>query len=155
MSGGEAFSTFLFLCIFEVLGGAAVGAFVRTLLRREPPGMSLFFLIWGAGFAGIPLLIGGVMLLTSERPALFFAQVFVFLMAVVLVALMPSELFDKDADGNMPTAIVGAVLILFGAAFVLLTPQDGVGVGTLIGAAVGFGGVVVLLRAVFGVLRPA
>lgn len=155
MSSGEAFSTFLFLCIFEVLGGAAVGAFVRTLLRREPAGISMFFLIWGAGFAGIPLLIGGAMLLTSERPGLFIAQVFVFLMAVGVVALMPSELFDKDANGNMPTGIVGAVLVMFGAAIVLLTLQDGIGFGTLLGAAVAFGGAVVLLRAVFVVLRPA
>lgn len=155
MSSGEAFSTFLFLCIFEVLGGAAVGAFVRTLLRREPPGMSVFFLIWGAGFAGIPLIVGGAMLLTSERPAFFFAQLFVFLAAVGVVALMPSELFDKDADGNLPTAIVGGVMVIFGAAIVLLTLQDGIGLGTLLGAAVGFGGAVVLLRAVFVVLRPA
>jgi hypothetical protein len=155
MESGEAFSTFLFLCIFEVLGGAAVGAFVRTLLRREPPGASIFFLIWGAGFGGIPLLVGGVMLLTSERPALFFAQLFVFVMSIVLVALMPSELFDKDADGNLPTAIVGAVMIMFGAAMVLLTLQDGVGWVTVLGAAVAFGGIVVLLRAVFVVLRPS
>ena len=155
MESGEAFSTFLFLSIFEVLGGAAIGAFVRTLLRREPPGITIFFLIWGAGFGGIPLLMGAIMLLTGDRPGLFFAQLFVFVMSIVLVALMPSELFDKDADGNMPTAIVGAVLIVFGAAIVLLTLQDGIGLVTLFGAAIAFGGAVILLRAIFVVLRPS
>lgn len=155
MDSGEAFSTFLFLSIFEVLGGAAIGAFVRTLLRREPPGLTIFFLIWGAGFGGIPLLMGSFMLLTSDRPGLFFAQLFVFVMAIVLVALMPSEVYDKDADGNMPTAIVGAVLIMFGASIVVLTLSNGIGIGTLLGAIVAFGGVVILLRAVFVVLRPS
>ena len=155
MESGEAFSTFLFLSIFEILGGAAIGAFVRTLLRREPPGVTIFFLIWGAGFGGIPLLMGSIMLLTSDRPGLFFAQLFVFVMAIVLVALMPSEIYDKDADGNMPTAVVGAVLIMFGASVVLLTLSSGIGIGTFIGAAVAFGGIVMLLRAVFVVLRPS
>ena len=155
MDSGEAFSSFLFLCVFEVLGGAAVGAFVRTLLRREAPGISIFFLIWGLGFGGIPLLIGAATLTTSDRPSLFLAQVFVFVMAIVLVALMPSEVFDKDANGNLPSAIVGAVLAMFGASVLLLTLQDGINIGTLIGAGMAFGGIVILLRAVFVVLRPS
>ena len=155
MSSGEAFSTFLFLCVFEVLGGAAIGAFVRTLLRREPPGITFFFLLWGAGFGGIPLIIGAAELLTSDRPALFFAQIFVFVMAIILVALMPSEVFDKDANGNLPSAIVGAVLTMFGASVLLLTLASGVGIGTLIGAGMSIGGIVILFRAVFVVLRPS
>lgn len=155
MSGEAAFATFLFFCVFEVLGGAAIGAFVRQVVRRQPPGATYFFLIWGAGFAGIPLLMGALMLLTSERPSLFLAQVFVFLMSIGLVALMPDEMFSKDADGNFPTAIVGAVLAMFGAAILLLTWQAGFGVGTIIGAGAAFFGAVILLRAVLSVLRPA
>ena len=155
MDSGEAFSTFLFLCVFEVLGGAAIGAFVRTLLRREPPGITIFFLLWGAGFGGIPLIIGGAQLLTSDRPALFYAQIFVFVMAIVLVALMPSEVFDKDANGNLPSAIVGAVLTMFGASVLLLTLASGLGIGTLIGAGMAIAGIVILFRAVFVVLHPS
>lgn len=152
MSGGEAFSTFLFLCVFVVLGGGAIGAFVRTLLHRQAPGLSLFFLIWGSGFAGIPLLIGGIELLNSDRPGLFLAQLFVFAASILLVALAPSELFEKDASSNFPTAIVGAVLAMFGAAVLLLTWREGLGVGSLIGAGLAIGGCVILFRAVLTAL---
>ncbi len=147
MESGEAFAALLFFCVFEVLGGGAIGTYVRTLLRREPPGATIFFLIWGAGFGGIPLLVGGATLLTSERPILFFAQLFVFVMAIVLVALMPSEAFAQDAGNSLPTALVGATLSMFGAALVLLTLQDGIGVATWIGAAVALGGAALLWRA--------
>jgi uncharacterized membrane protein len=155
MNSGEAFSMFLFLCVFEILGGAAIGAFVRTLLRHEPPGISIFFLIWGCGFAGIPLLLGGFTFLNSDRPALFYALVFVTTMAIVLAALMPSELFSKDANGNFPNAIVGAVLAMFGAAFLLLTWREGLSFGLLIGAGVAIVGIVVLFRAALSALQSA
>ncbi|MBI4674859.1 MAG: hypothetical protein HY741_24730 [Chloroflexi bacterium] len=153
MNGSEAFSTFLFLCVFVVLGSAAIGAFVRTLLRREAPGVGIFFLIWGSGFGGIPLLMGGAILLPSERPALFYALVFVFVMAIMLVALMPSELFQKDASGNFPTAIVGAILAMFGAAVLILTWREGLGIGLLFGGGMAIGGVVILFRAVLTALH--
>ncbi|MDL1895673.1 hypothetical protein FBQ82_05330 [Anaerolineae bacterium CFX7] len=153
MASGEAFAALLFFCVFEVLGGGAVGTFVRSLLRREPAGVASFFLIWGAGFGGIPLFVGGALLLTSERPILFFVQAFVFVMAIVLVALMPPDLFDQDAGNSVPKALVGAILCMFGAALVLLTLQDGVGVVTLVGAALAFGGAALLGRATLGLFH--
>jgi hypothetical protein len=153
MNNSDAFATFLFLCIFEILGGGAIGVFVRSLRRREGGGIGFFFLIWGGGFAGIPLIIGGAELLTSDRPSLFVAQLFVFVMAIALVALMPSEIFDKDTNANFPSVIVGAVLAMFGASILLLTLQEGVGIGALIGAALALGGIAILFRSVLGVLR--
>lgn len=152
MSGGEAFSTFLFLCVFVVLGGAAIGVFVRTLLHRQAPGVSIFFLIWGSGFAGIPLLIGGIQLLNSDRPTLFWAQLFIFAASIVLVALAPSELFEKDGSRNFPLAVVGAILAMMGAAVLLLTWREGLGFGLLIGAGLALGGCVILFRAVLAAL---
>jgi hypothetical protein len=153
MDSGEAFSSFLFFCIFVILGAGAIGAFVRARLQRQPIGTEFFFLIWGSGFGGIPLLIAGPTLLTSERPSLFYALLFVFVATIVLVALMPSELFDKDANGNFPSAIAGAVLIMFGASLFLLTMRDELWVGLVFGGGMAALGIVLLFRSVLKVLH--
>lgn len=153
MSADEAFPAFLFLCVFIVLGGAAVGAYARALVRREPASAMVFFLIWGAGFGGIPLLIGGAFFLTSKYPVFFFAQLFMFAMMIVLVALMPPELSTRAADDKLSSALPGAAMLVLGAAIILLTLQDGIGLATLAGAALGFVGAAILLRALFAVLR--
>lgn len=155
MNGSEAFSTFLFFCVFVVLGAAAIGAFVRARLRREPLGAELFFLIWGSGFGGIPLLIAGGILLTSERPSLFFALLFVFVMTIVVVAVMPPELLDKDELGNFPSAITGAVLAMFGASILLLTWRDGLGAGLVLGSGMALLGIILLFRSALKALQPS
>ncbi|MGE5141721.1 MAG: hypothetical protein ACM3JD_19825, partial [Rudaea sp.] len=46
----------LFLGLFNLIGGAAVGVALRRLFARQ--GGWPFLLIWGLGFGGLPLIFG-------------------------------------------------------------------------------------------------
>lgn len=145
----------IFFCIFEILGGAALGAAFRSLARRDA--MGLFFLIWGAGFAGIPLLIGAVTFLAARQATYFYAQAFVLGAIIVMVGLMPTGSVQgrgavSGAEGG---AIAGAILTMIGGAILLFNLRGGLGFGLVLGVLLAFLGVFLLLRAVVGVLRSA
>src|SRR5581483_343402 len=132
MNLGEEFGTLLFFCLFELLGGAGVGAGLRGVLRRSPsPGC--FFLILGSGFGGIPLLVGAPVLLSGDSPSLYFVQVFVFVLAAVVVAFMPDELMDKNTSSSFSAAAVGGVMAMIGAGLLAVTWHEGLGPGMIIG----------------------
>ncbi len=147
------FGMLIFLCIFEVLGGAALGVALRGLVRRDFSG--LFFLIWGGGFAGIPLIIGAASFFAMEAQTYFYAQVFILLTTIVTVALLPTDFLQTRADGNSGEAgaIVGAVLTMIGGAVVLFNLTEGLSIGLVIGGFFALLGVVILLRTAFGILR--
>lgn len=153
MESSDAFGMLLFLCIFEIIGGAAVGFALRGLLQRDLSGC--FFLIWGSGFGGIPLVIGGVSFLTSGQPTYFFAQLFVLLATIVTLALLPRDFMETrgDSGGAEGAALVGAVMTMVGGAVVLLTMKEGIGVPLLVGAIIAAFGIWLLLRTAIGVVR--
>lgn len=148
----EPFGMLLFLCIFEVLGGAALGAAFRSLARRDLSG--LFFLIWGGGFAGIPFLIGAITFLSAQQLVYLYAQTFVLLTVIVTVALLPADFLQGHAAGE-GRAVAGAVLTMIGGAVVLMNLRAGLGLGLLIGGFLALVGVLLFIRAAMGVLRSA
>lgn len=153
MQTNEAFGMLLFLSIFELIGGAAFGVALRKLLRRDLSGM--FFLIWGGGFAGIPLIIGAATFLSSGQPAYFYAQLFILLGAIITVMLLPGDFMLTDAASNPIeiTAIIGAALAMFGSVILLLTLREGLGIGLILGACLAFLGAALLIGTAIRVLR--
>jgi hypothetical protein len=148
-----AFEMLLFFSLFEVIGGAALGAGLRGLLRRNFA--TVFFLVWGAGFGGIPLLIGAVSFLGMGQPMYFYAQVFIFLTAVVTVMLLPDDFMQSSRTANTSEAgaIVGAVMAMIGGTVVLLNLNGGNLIALLIGGFFAFLGAFILIRTAIVVLR--
>lgn len=143
----------LFLSIFEILGGAAFGAGLRGLIRREP--ITFFFLLWGGGFGGIPFLLGAAEFLASEQPGYFFAQLFIFLTAIVSVALLPAdflELKGKTASAEIG-AIIGAVMTMMGGAFVLFNLKQALSFGFVVGGFFGLLGALILILSAVSIMR--
>lgn len=153
MEWNESFGMLVFFAIFEILGGAAVGAGLRSVWRRNASG--LFFLIWGAGFGGIPLIIGGATFLSQGELMYFYAQLFVFVLAVVVVALVPDDLFERDRqlDRAEGFAIGGAIMTMVGGMVMVLTLQGGVSLPLLIGGFFALLGALFLVTSAIGVLR--
>ncbi len=151
MQGG--FEMLLFFGLFEVLGGAAVGAGLRGLLRRNLT--TTFFLIWGAGFGGIPLIIGAVNFLSSGQPALFYAQLFLFVAPIVTVMFLPEDFMQSGriGRGSEGGAIASAIMAMIGGTVVLLNLNDGNLFILLIGGIFAFLGVFLLIRAAVVILR--
>lgn len=153
MELNESFGTLLFFAVFEILGGAGVGAGLRSVWRRDASG--LFFLIWGAGFGGIPLIIGAVTFISQGEPIYFYAQLFLFVLAVVIVALVPDDLFaaNRQPDRAEGPAIGGAIMTMLGGTVVLLTLQGGVSIPLLLGGFFALLGALLLVTSAIGVLR--
>src|SRR5262245_53734540 len=147
------FGMLLFLSIFEALGGGAIGIALRGIVRRDYSGC--FFLIWGAGFGGIPLIIGAASFSAMEAPTYFLAQLFVFFGAMALTALMPTDFMPARGEDstNQTLALVGAVMAMVGGAIVLLTLRNGVVITLLAGGIVAMVGVVLLGTATVVVWR--
>jgi hypothetical protein len=153
MELNDLFGMLVFFCLFEVLGGGALGFAVRGIAQRDFS--SLFFLIWGSGFGGIPLVIGAVNFLGAGEPSYFYAQVFVFVAAIVTVALLPRDLFQGDGDttGAAGGVVVGAIMLMIGSVVVLLSFGNGIGLPLVIGAVFALLGAFLLFGAALRILR--
>lgn len=154
MQSNDALGMLLFFSIFEVLGGGAVGIALRGILQRDFSGM--FFLIWGSGFGGIPLVIAAAMFLSAHQANYFFATLFVFFAPLLLVLLIPHDFLSSTnptLTAESGAAIVGAVITVIGGAVVLLTWRNGIGFPLLIGAVVALVGIVILLRTAIQVIH--
>lgn len=149
MELNETFGMMLFFSLFAVLGGAGVGAGLRQLLRRNMSG--LFFLVWGAGFGGIPLVIGAATFLPQAKPIYFYTQLFMFIMPMIVVTLLPDE--PLDASRDLGVAIGGAIMIMLGGMIILFTMQNGVGIFLVAGGFIALLGAAFLIYAALGVLR--
>jgi hypothetical protein len=128
----DPFGVLLFLSLFELLGGGALGGGLRSILRGN--GLGWFFVVWGAGFAGIPLLMGALMFLPSGHAIYFYAQLFLLLGALVTVALLPDDFLQSTpGDGSYGGAIAGAIMTMIGGTVVILNLRQGIGIGLIIG----------------------
>lgn len=153
METTDGLTILLFLSIFEIVGGAAFGASLQKLLQRDLSGC--FLLLWGAGFAGIPLVIGAGLQLTHGRPVYFLAQVAILALAIVTMMVLPSDFLENIGENNSieAGAIVGAVFFLVGGTVMLLTLRVGVGVPLFIGALFALIGAGLLIRTAVRVVR--
>jgi hypothetical protein len=132
-----------FLCIFHLLGGAAIGSVLRNVLRGKFACNSIFFLVWGGLFGGMPLVFG-IQELQRGAPNFLAIQCAVFIAAIFVVALIPEDLMATLRSPNILSIAIGGVFLTLGAitlftnVFTLKTPEKliGGGVFALTGGAV-------------------
>ncbi len=104
----------VFLGIFELIGGTAFGYGLRAMFKDRDPSQ-FFFLIWGGGFGGIPMLIslfsglaGPTPVLALVGPAIFFGMA-----AFALFLMVP--LTSNFGSGPTAGMLFGAIFMLAGA----------------------------------------
>jgi hypothetical protein len=98
----------IFLSIFHLLGGGAVGQGLRATLRGSDK--ATFFLLWGAGMGLLPLIFDWVFLVAQGHliyglvgPVLF------------IIAALASALLELKIDGGaIISAALGSVALLLG-----------------------------------------
>jgi hypothetical protein len=118
-----------FLCIFHLIGGAAIGSVVRGVLRAKFSCNSIFFLIWGGLFGGMPLWVG---IQEYQKGTAYFllVQFTVFAAAILVVAFISDGLMATLRSPNIFTIALGGVFLMLGVAmlftnwFPLKTLQD-------------------------------
>lgn len=115
------FAVFGFLSLFCVIGGAALGGVVRTWRKGGPSVNSLFFVIWGGLFAGIPLLMGLALFATHGMVYLFGIQLGLFIGAILLVALVPDSFLDAFDVAKIAPVAFGGLFLLIGVGVAVAT----------------------------------
>jgi hypothetical protein len=132
------------LCIFHLIGGAAIGSVLRGALRGRFSCNAIFFLIWGGLFGGMPLVFG-IQDLGKGTSDFLIVQVAVLGAAILAVALVPEDLLATLRSPSIFTLAIGGVFLTLGAVMLftnllpLKTLQDkmiGGGVFLLTGGAV-------------------
>ena len=104
-----------FLCIFNLIGGAAIGSVLRGVLRGKFACNSIFFLIWGGLFGGMPLVFG-IQEFQKGAPYFLMIQLAVFATAILVVAFTSNELLNTLRSPNISTIGIGGVFLLLGVA---------------------------------------
>lgn len=147
------FSQDWFALIFNLIGGVAIGSVMRGILRRQVACHSLFLLVWGAGFGGLPLIFGVQLL--DRWPWFLALQLFIFAAAILVTALVP-DLYLESFKSPLVTYIgIGGVMLLIGigaGVSVLLDATDWLvklvvgGIFALVGAGLFLNGLKLLMR---------
>ncbi len=146
--------TLAFVCLFHVIGGAAIGATVRGWLRGHFACNSSFMIVWGAIFGGVPLSLGYSLLVPRGGILFFGIELAVLIGSIFVIALVP-DWFVQSFDGRAIAPVAfGGLFLLCGlavaAASFTSSPVTAIVVGGLF---VGVGGFVFiwgLVRALKG-----
>jgi len=104
-----------FLCLFHLIGGAAIGSVLRGVLRGKFSCNSFFFLIWGGLFGGMPLLFG-IQEFQKGAPYFLMVQFAVFATAILVVAFIPEDLLATLRSPNIFSIAIGGVFLTLGVA---------------------------------------
>jgi hypothetical protein len=106
-----------FLCIFHLIGGIALGSVLRGVLRGNFSCNSFFFLIWGAGFGGLPLVLG-IQEFQKGTPYFLVVQCAVLVSAILVVAFISDELWVTLRSPNIFSIAIGGIFLLMGVVMV-------------------------------------
>jgi hypothetical protein len=105
--------TLAMICIFHIIGSAAMGATVRGWMRRGFSCNSLFMIVWGAMFGIAPLAIGYNLFVQHGAPYMFGIEIGVLIGAFLFVALVPDWFKESfDAQTIAPIAFGGVFLLV-------------------------------------------
>lgn len=114
----------VFLCLFHLLGGAAIGSVLRGAMRRQFSCNSLFLLVWGVGFGGLPFLFG---IEELQNGAWYFLviEIGVLLAGILIAAFISDELVETLRSPNIVSVGIGGGFLLIGmlVLFTNLLPQ--------------------------------
>lgn len=113
----------LFLGIFNVAGGAALGSGARQLVQGQTSALSL--LIWGACFGGFPLWIAVNIALSSDLPLLCFVNPALFGSAVLFGMLLLPWLSERINWGAVLFSVIGVALLIAGAGVGIVLLNEG------------------------------
>ena len=142
----------LFLAAFQLAGGTALGFGLRSAAMG---GAGWFFVIWGAGFGGIPTLIGTVM--TLAEPGMLRLAWFppvVFIGAVVSAFALWYPLAKTYGAGPTFGVALGTMLLLGGMLLAALVfGQRGGTLPTVIGGALFLAGGALIALSAGAILR--
>ncbi len=127
------------LSIFHAIGGIALGVAVRK--RREGNREEAnFFLIWGGGFGGLPLIAGIIaFIFFVGEPLAILAEIAVLAVTALFVAFAPAELLAALKDLNPAAAAFAGFFLLLGVGTALVMFREDLLMGCL--AAALFGGI--------------
>ncbi len=103
----------IFLSIFHIIGGIAVGSTLRGLRHGFPSGR-LFFLIWGTLFGCMPLAIGFETFANADVVYLFALEMIVLAGAILGAALMPDWMLDAFSSAELLPLAIGGLFLLIG-----------------------------------------
>lgn len=144
----------LFFGLFELLGGAAIGAGLRGLFSSERSGAEVFLLIWGSGFGGIPLLISSATFISAGQPVYFLAGFGIFIGAIALAFLIPRDMSPSFSKLHIRATFAGGILTLGGAILLAVSLRGGFGNGgVVLGALLFLIGAALLIRTAYRILQ--
>jgi len=113
-----------FLGIFCVAGGLGLGHGLRALIHDRSP-VGVFFIVWGAGFAGVPCTIGTSTFLAAHSGPLFLVSPILFLSAMVLSLTILPELLADVGGGTVFAIGFGAMFLFIGAVVTMTLLRQG------------------------------
>ena len=141
------------LGMFHLIGGVALGIPLRQWLRGRFSCNSIFFVVWGAMFGVLPLVIGFNVFVPHGATDEFNLELALLLVPILIVVLLPDRfLASFDARAILPVAIGGVFLLVglgVGAALYSSSPLTALIIGGVFG---GLGGMV-LIAGVVSALR--
>jgi hypothetical protein len=105
--------TLAFVCLFHLLGGIAVGSWLRGL-RHGFDSSKIFFLVWGAGFGCIPLAVGAQFFAQANTMYLFVIEILVLAGAIVVTALIPDWILDTFKSPDVTPIWWGGLFFFIG-----------------------------------------
>lgn len=115
------FAVFGFLSLFCVIGGVALGSVVRGWRKKGLSCNSIFFVIWGGLFAGIPLLMGTVLFAAHSAVYLFGIQLGLLIGTILLVAFVPDAFLESFDFAKIAPVAFGGLFLLIGVVVAVTT----------------------------------
>jgi hypothetical protein len=106
-----------FLCIFNLIGGIAIGTALRGVVRGKLSCNNFFFFVWGALFGGMPILYG---IAEFQKGTSFVLpiQVAAFALPIIIVAFVSDEFFETLHSPNILSIVVGGTFLMIGCAII-------------------------------------
>ena len=107
-----------FICIFNLIGGIVIGLVLRGVMHGKFSCNTIFLLIWGVLFGGMPLLFGAEEF-QKGAPLFLLVQVAAFGLPIVIVALISDEFFETLRSPNIASIAIGGAFLLIGIAILV------------------------------------
>ena len=110
----DTLELFLFLSVFEVVGGGMAGAAVNSLIV-EPRSAgnilgSLYRLFFGLVFGAFPLFAG----FAQGEPLFIVGQIGVMMVAFIVAALLGEQLRAIGSSSTLMSTILGGIFVVIG-----------------------------------------
>ncbi len=106
----------IFLSLFHVIGGSALGWSLRQFLARQFGCMTWFFIVWGGMFGLLPLIVGTAIFSQMHLTYLVGAQVVVLAAAIAIAAFVPPDFLQSFSSSNFIMLGLGGLFVLIGSA---------------------------------------